>query len=305
MSNVKILKSSLSSIEGLAIKKGKGDMPLLEIKNKYAEAVISIYGAQVLSYKKTAKSMEEENDLFFVSQLAYYESGKAIKGGVPICWPWFGKNEENPDLQTHGFARNMLWDIDNAFLDESGETTVVFSLTQNEYTHQFWPYDFELTLTLKVGKTLKLSLETKNTGEEAFSITQAFHPYFSISEISQVKVNGLGEVDYLDKVTGASEMMTQVGDIIIDQEVDRIYIDAPSETLIHDTKSDRNITIQSKGSATTVVWNPWAEISQKSGDLEDDDYLKFICVEAANAAEDIVTILPNKSYTLEAEYSVS
>lgn len=286
----------------LTIVEGKGGFPFIKIDNEFASSLISIYGAQVLSFIPKSK---DDKDVFFISDKAYFEEGRAIKGGIPICWPWFGRSVENPDLQIHGFARNMLWEIEDTSSESSGETKVVLSLRESEDSMKLWPHNFRLTLTIVVGKTLSLSLQTTNTGEDTFSITQALHPYFSISEISQMQVNGLGGVDYLDKVTGAETAITQIGEIRVEQEVDRIYIDAPSETSIVDHKFDRKILIKTKGSKTTVVWNPWTEISKNSKDLEDDSYLKFICVEAANAAEDIVAIALNESHTLEAEISVS
>ncbi len=298
------IKNKLSIIEG------KGSFPLIKIDNEYANASISIYGAQVLSYKQKSKpkntnnSGTQDRDLLFVSELANFEQGKAIKGGIPICWPWFGKDPENADRQMHGFARNMLWKLEETAQLDTGETRVILSLNDSEETHKLWPHNFTLTLTIEIGSSLKLSLKTANTDNKAFKITQALHTYFSIADISQTQLVGLDGVSYLDKVTDADQPKEQEGVITINEEVDRIYIDAPSQLTLLDTDSEHKVAIRSNGSNTTVVWNPWIDISKKSSDLSDDAYLRFICVETANAAKDVIAIEPNKSCTIEAEYTV-
>ena len=150
-----------------------------------------------------------------------------------------------------------------------------------------------------------MSLQTSNTGKQAFTITQALHTYFAIGDISQTRVVGLDKTRYIDKSAGRTVNVQQDGDVTVDQEVDRIYTDAPSRITLHDDKNKRQIGIQSSGSKTTVVWNPWSEIAAKMGDLKDDDYRRFICIETANAASDIIKILPNESFKIEAEYTMS
>lgn len=285
----------------LAITEGKGGFPFIKIDNEYASALISVYGAQVLSYKSKTN---QNSDLLFVSESAYFEQGKAIKGGIPICWPWFGRDLENPDRQIHGFARNMLWTLEETESTNDG-TRVVLLLSESDESLKLWPHSFKIVLTIVVGKTLRLSLQTVNTGKSTFSITQALHAYFAIDDINKAKVDGLDKIHYLDKVTGSEKAELQVGEITVNQEVDRIYTNVPARTFLIDDKSKRKVEINSNGSKTTVVWNPWIEISKNSPDLTDDAYQRFICVETANAAEDVVVIEPNSSYKIEAEYIVT
>ncbi len=292
----------------LSIIKGKGSFPLINIENEYASVVISIYGAQVLSYKPKSKnsnsSSTQARDLLFVSEMAYFEQGKAIKGGIPICWPWFGKDPENVDRQSHGFARNMLWKLEETAQLNNGLTQVVLSLSDSVETHKLWPHKFKLILTIEIGSSLKLSLKTVNTDVKRFTITQALHTYFSITDIHQTKIEGLEGTLYLDKVTGAGQPVMQQGVVTINEEVDRIYIDAPSKLTLLEAESESKVRIKSNGSKTIVVWNPWISISKKSGDLTDDAFLRFICVEIANTAKDIIVIEPNESFTIEVEYTI-
>ena len=205
----------------------------------------------------------------------------------------------------HGFARNMLWELEENKSSDTGSTVIVLSLTHTEETLALWPHEFKVTLTITIGNSLKLSLLTENIGESRFTITQAFHSYFLIDEINRIKITGLDNVNYIDTVNGLNQTKLQEGTVIIDREVDRIYTDAPISTIMIDEKQQRKVSIESNGSKTTVVWNPWIEISEKSADLTDSAYQRFICIETANAAKDRVVVEPNKSYAIEAEYTVA
>ena len=289
------IKNHLGFIEG------KGGLSCIKVDNNHASALISLYGAQVLSYQP--KSSNTDSDLLFISETAYFEEGKAIKGGIPICWPWFGKDPEGLGRQMHGFARNMLWQLEET-TSTSNETVIVLSLSDAKDYRHLWTHDFKLTLKITVGEILSISLKTENTGDERFKITQAMHAYFSVDDIDQIRVGGLESVEYIDTVNGLNELVVQNGDIEVNQEIDRIYINAPKKTLLLDEKLKRKLTIESIGSETTVVWNPWKDISKNSADLRDDAYKQFICIETANAARDVIVIPPSESFTLEAKYSV-
>jgi len=300
-------------IEGcLKFVEGKGGFPIIEVDNEYASALISIYGAQVLSYKpklnsydnQSKYSLEEGNELLFISEIAYFEQDKSIKGGIPICWPWFGRGPENLGRQMHGFARNMLWQLEDTVSISEVGTEIVLSLSESKESYALWPHDFKVMLTITIGKTLRLSLKTVNTGKQIFTITQALHAYFSIADIQKIKVDGLNKVQYINTVNGANKIELQEGEIAVNQEVDRIYTDVPSRTILIDEKLKREVVIESDGSKTTVVWNPWIEICKNSADLIEDAYQRFICIETANAAEDVIVIEPNESFKIEAEYTL-
>jgi len=291
----------------LTITQGKGGLPLITIENDFASAVISIYAAQVLSYKlKPVQQGDTPDDLLFMSDQSYFEAGKAIRGGIPICWPWFGKDANNPDKARHGFVRLMLWDLIETTSLNDGSTQVTLSVKDTKASREIWPYRFKLSLNIVVGKTLKLSLESENRDDVPFTMTQALHSYFSVSDITQVRVDGLDKVSYLDKASVAiKEDNIQSGSVTIDNEVDRIYINSPDTLALIDAAIDRKVIIQSTGSQTTIVWNPWADLSKQSAELADSAYQQFICVETANAVDDCVEVLPAMSHKMTVEYSVS
>lgn len=278
---------------------GKGDFPYIKVTTDQAESLISIYGGQVLSFKPKGAS----HDLLFVSENAYYTPGKAIKGGVPICWPWFGPDPEGKGRPNHGFVRNRLWPVIGTETIGDSATRIVLGLSDTEDTRELWPYPFELRLEITVGSILNLALVSRNVGDLPFTITQALHTYFTVGDITQTQVLGLSGTSYIDKVDD-KKVKPQSGEVEITAEVDRIYQAVPNELTIVDGALNRRIRINSSGNQTAVVWNPWVELSAKSGDLTDDDYTRFICVETTNAADDVITVPPQDEYRLAVTYEI-
>jgi len=297
--NIEQLNSDYGIADQLRFSNGKGDLPIIEINNSHAQALISVYAGQVLSYRPQSAS----EDLMFLSEKAYYQTGKAIKGGTPICWPWFGPDPENKGRASHGFVRNRLWSVQSTTTTPEQETKVTLGLQDTPETQGIWPHAFELSIEITVGKTLDIELVTHNTGDQPFTITQALHTYFKVGDIAAVKVGGLEDKEYIDKVDGGTQKH-QSGLITIAEEVDRIYTDVPSVLVIEDAALKRKIHINSTGSQTAIVWNPWTDNAVKMADLADDDYKKFVCVETANAANDVVTISPGTEGRLTANYSI-
>ncbi len=283
----------------LKVVEGKGGFPVIEIDSPKAKAKISIYSGQVISYQPAG----EPQDLIFLSENAYYQPGKAMKGGIPICWPWFGPDPEDKGRASHGFVRNRMWDLLSTEKTADGDIKVKLGVTDSEETRAIWPHSFELVIEITIGAQLAVALLTKNTGDQAFSITQAFHTYFSTGDISQVIVSGLDNAPYIDKVDNGAEK-TQHGDIRISEEVDRVYTNVKPELSIEDGELGRHIRISTTGSSTAIVWNPWKEISTKMADLEDNDYQRFVCVETANAADEVIEVSPGEQYKLQAVYAV-
>ncbi|NJR69263.1 MAG: D-hexose-6-phosphate mutarotase [Synechococcales cyanobacterium CRU_2_2] len=294
------LDADYSLTHQLTFVAGPGGLPMIEINNPLAKATISVYGGQVLSFQPVGAA-----DLLFLSEQAYYAEGKAIKGGVPVCWPWFGADPENKGRAAHGFVRNRMWNVNSTETLEDGETKVVLGLSDSEATREIWPYGFEMAIAITVGTTLRLQLMTRNTGDQPFALTQALHTYFSVGEIGQVEVLGLEGTRYLDKAKGSGGgEKSQLDAVTVAAEVDRIYLNVPSELAIVDASLGRRINITSSGSKTAVVWNPWAEIAAASGDLADDSYQKFICVETTNAATDVVEVPVGGDACLVATYGI-
>jgi len=278
---------------------GKGDLPMISIDNDHASALISVYAGQLLSYRPAG----EPYDLMFLSDKAYYQPGKAIKGGVPICWPWFGADPEGLGRPAHGFVRNRPWQVLGTEASADGATQVTLGLSDDADTRSIWPQAFDLRLTITVGDTLTLQLATRNKGAQPFVISQALHTYFAVGDIAQARVLGLADTRYLDKADGGA-VKTQSGAVTIDAEVDRIYTDAAPELVIEDDAMERRIHISASGSDTAVVWNPWAKIAAGMADLDDADYQRFLCVETVNAAGDEITVAGGDECRLSARYRI-
>ena len=279
---------------------GNGGLPMINVSNDHADAVISVYAGQVLSFTPKGAA-----DVLFVSDKAYYAEGKAIKGGVPICWPWFGADPEGKGRPAHGFMRNRMWSEWETRENADGSTTVILGVESSPETLAIWPHAFRLAMEITVGKTLQLALVTRNTGDAAFNITQAMHTYFAVGDIAQTTVTGLEGTQYLDKAAdGNGATKQQDSAISINSEVDRVYLGVPAELTIVDGALHRTIRITSSGNKTAVVWNPWAKIAAGMADLQDDDYLRFVCVETTNAADDVVEVAAGGEFRLVAEYSV-
>ena len=278
---------------------GNGGFPMIHIDNGQAKALISVYSGQVLSFQPAT----ETADVMFLSEKAYYAEGKAIKGGIPICWPWFGPDPEGLGRPSHGFVRNRLWNVVATSTTAEGATKVILGLKDTEETRAMWPAAFELAIAITVSTTLTVELITRNLGDKAFPLTQAFHTYFQVGDINRVQVLGLENTQYLDKADGGVEK-TQMGAVVATGEVDRIYLDVTNELVINDSALNRRIRIKSSGSKSAVVWNPWVTISAKMADLDDSDYQRLICVETTNAATDIVEVAAKGEFRLVAIYSV-
>ena len=271
----------------------------IEINNARAHATISTYSGQVLSYRPKG----QQADLLFVSDKAYYEDGKAIKGGIPVCWPWFGADPDDQGRPAHGFVRNRQWQVSASESLADGSTRVVLCLTDSDATRNIWPHPFKLSIEITVGDSLRVALVTHNTGDKGITISQALHTYFHVDDIGKVRVLGLDGTEYLDKVDNSARK-TQSGAVTIDGEVDRIYEGVGGDLVIDDASLGRKIRIASRGCSTAVVWNPWIETAASMGDLGDDDYRKMLCVETANAGPESIEIGAGGEYRLEAEYTI-
>jgi len=291
---------SIDSIQHLNFKMGDGGIPLVEIENEFATAVISLQGAHVLSWVPKG-----EADVIWLSTDAKFALGKSVRGGVPICWPWFGAHESDTNFPAHGFARTVLWTVKQTQALENGETQILFQLDTSaldETLQEMWPQATLAVYKITIGQTLTLELVTTNKSDEPLTLGQALHTYFNVFDIEQTTLTGLEGKDYLDKTAGF-ERKVQAGSIVIKQEVDRIYLQTADNVVIDDVK--RKIKIEKKGSLSTVVWNPWQEVANKMGDLGTEGYREMLCVESANAADDIMTIAAGESHTLRVCYSVS
>lgn len=287
------------AIEGsLSFKLGKGGMPVIEINNGLAQASIALQGAHILSFQPKG-----ESELIWMSEDATFAPGKSLRGGVPICWPWFGPHTSDSSLPGHGPARTVHWKpVASKALDD-GRTSISLEMQQNDQVEAVCGQPLQVQLHIVVGKSLEIALETKNLGDTSFTLGQALHTYFNISDVRKVYVEGLEGCEYLDKVDGFARKK-QDGAVTISQETDRVYINTGYQMRIVDAGMKRTIVIRNQGSASAIVWNPWVETAAKMGDLGNDGYLNMLCVETANALDDVVELAVGASYVMATEYGI-
>ncbi|HMS27863.1 MAG TPA: D-hexose-6-phosphate mutarotase [Burkholderiaceae bacterium] len=281
-----------------------GGLWVANIRNAHGTASICLQGAHLMHWHPAGQS----TPVVWLSQATKLISGKSIRGGVPVCWPWFGAHATEANFPAHGFARTVPWQVVSSRTLDDGSTEMAFTLQASEDYRAQWPHDSQVSLLVNVGQTLKMALTTRNTDSTAFNITEALHTYFHISDIGHIRVTGLDNAAYMDKAAGGVRGQ-QTGDITFNQEFDRVYVNSSSPCVIEDAALKRRIHINKIGSQSTVVWTPWQDKADKMGDMgagstAQDGWRKMVCVESANALENAVTIAAGKSHTLAVEYSV-
>lgn len=228
--------------------------------------------------------------------------GKSIRGGAPVCWPWFGAHASEPAFPAHGYARTVPWRVLESGSEPGGATRLTLRLAESDQTRAQWPHDARLDLTVIAGETLRMELATENISETDFAITEALHTYFRIGDIGAARITGLSGCDYWDKV-GGSTLARQDGTIRFAGETDRVYVNTAAECAIDDDLLKRRIRIAKSGSQSTVVWTPWTEKAKRMGDLgEPDGWREMVCVESANALENAVNVAAGTRRTLVVEY---
>ncbi|MCL7743850.1 D-hexose-6-phosphate mutarotase [Guyparkeria hydrothermalis] len=272
------------------------NLTMLELSNTHGTAVVSTLGATVISYVPTG-----EDEVIWVSDTARYDGSKPIRGGIPVCWPWFGPHPSDPTLPTHGFARRATWELVDA---EGGEhlSCAVLRLQSDATTASQWPWPFRLELELTLGQTLAIDLRATNLSEETWTVSEALHSYFRVANARSLPVAGLDGLHYWDKQRDGLRG-TQDTPLEIEPPFDRVYFGHENAAVIHD--QGRDIRIGKSGSRSTVVWNPGPEGAAALGDMPDDAWPQMLCVETANARDDAYSLGPGQTHTLTANIAVS
>ena len=271
-------------------------LPVAEINTPLATARVALQGGQLLAWQPAG-----HKPVIWTSKAAVVEPGKGVRGGAPVCWPWFGALAGKG---AHGFVRTRMWHMRESTLDAAGQVVLRLGIKDDGSTRAIWDQAFDLELLVTVGRTLTLALTTRNTSTEPMLITQALHTYFCTGDIAHTTVQGLDGCAYLDKVHH-SATSRQIGAVRFEGETDRIYADTTADCLIEDAAGNRVIRVAKQGSASTVVWNPWSEREKAFADMAAGEYNHMLCVETCNAGPDQVTVTPGEAHTLVARISVS
>lgn len=292
--------SSIPSLPSTTLK--LGDLDCWHFIHGQAQLLIAKQGAQVLSYQ-----VGDDKPVIWLNEKAQYTHGKGIRTGVPVCWPWFGNLALNPPsvqamrhsdepTPAHGLVRTREWELLD--YDDAGEALhIELGLPHTEGGLPGWPHDVALTLSIRLDTQLHISLTSHNRSDIPVSISQALHSYFAVSDVREVQVKGLDGLTYIDTLDDWKHV-PQTGDLTFSGETDRIYLDTPVQLSIVDPNWSRRLDLTSRGSQSTVIWNPWIDKTARFSDMDADGWQRMLCIETANVMDDVITLAPGASHTL-------
>jgi glucose-6-phosphate 1-epimerase len=292
-----VASSNLSLPDGVRVVEGQGGLPAVQVDVPACSGELYLQGAQLTSWRPLG------TDALWVSRSAVFRPGTAIRGGVPICFPWFANGLDGTASPAHGFARVSQWQLVGA-TREGRSVELILALADSEQTRAQWPYSFAAGYRVRMsGDELALLLTVTNTGEQPFAFEEALHAYFGVADIESVTVDGLAGARYLDMVPGADRgPHIQDGPITFTGETDRTFQATGATATIHD--GDRTVTVSRDGSNSAIVWNPWIGKAASMADFGDDEWTRMLCVETANVRADAVTLEPDADHTMIARISV-
>ncbi|MBB1465165.1 D-hexose-6-phosphate mutarotase [Vibrio sp. SG41-7] len=262
---------------------------LVRVIHDKANAAISLFGGHVVSFQP-----QGQQDLIWMSQQAKFDGKTALRGGIPVCWPWFGRIA----APAHGFARSSEWQLVEHRESEAG-VIVSLGLKPNKETLAVWPHQFDARLNVEIGDQLKVTLDVKNTDSQPWTFSGALHTYLNVDDIHNTTTTGMG-AEYIDSLQGGK--LCQGGsELVLTDTIDRVYTQPEAQIFVADKNLDRTLTVENHGHNSAVLWNPWAEGATAMGDMQDDGYLTMMCVEStlhAPSLEAGKTLQPGENHQL-------
>jgi glucose-6-phosphate 1-epimerase len=279
----------------------------VEIRHPAFAADILLQGAQLLSFQP-----DGDDNWLWLSAEADYVTGVSVRGGIPLCWPWFGNADKNPPevqslmssnsrLPAHGFARTSVWTISDLY-EAADRVELEMSLKPGHNEQNLWHGQAEARVRWVFRKTgMTMSLTTRNTGNTPMAFSQALHTYLPTADIHNTRLDGLNQSSYLDTLSGWRRK-TQAGAVVFQSETDRIYFHNEQQPLrLHTPQYSR--VLRSQNSKSCIVWNPWIKKAQRLGQFQADAWQQMLCIETANAADDWVNLPAGAEHCLLLELS--
>jgi len=288
----------LPELSGVELTEEHG-LPAVRVSGKSATGLVYLQGAHVAAWQPKG-----QDPVLWMSENAVYAPGKALRGGVPICFPWFGAHAAHAEFPAHGFARTRAFQYRGARLDSTKRPQLEFALESDDQTRAWFPHAFTATLRVAFGKTLGLEFAVSNRDHEPFSFEEALHSYFAVADVTRAQLSGLEGARYIDKVRELSVFDEGPRALSFVAETDRVY-DSTGKCTIEDRAGQRTIAIEKANSAATVVWNPWRERASQMSDMGAAAWQGMLCVESANVGKSRVTLSPGQSHLLRVEVSVA
>jgi glucose-6-phosphate 1-epimerase len=281
-------------IHGTArVEVGEGGLPKVLVSGPAAAGSMYLHGGHLCSWTPRGRT-----ETLYLSPRSAYRDGVAIRGGIPVCFPWFGENAANPRAPAHGLVRTKAWEIES-IEETAGAVTVTMFTASNAQTRPWWPAEFRLLHRATFGSELSLELVMTNTGATPLRFEEALHTYFYVGDCRQARVSGLNGIEFIDKADSFRRKM-QTGDVTITGETDRVYMPVAGAVELADPILDRRFRISKQNAQTIVVWNPWASASSRMQDLGEDEYLRMLCIEVANVGEAALELAPDEVHVMRA-----
>lgn len=293
MDALKELNDRFALRDALRFDEGPGGLTRAKITTGAATAEIYLQGAHVAAWQPA----NAKHPVLFMSARSHFATGKAIRGGVPLVFPWFADRTGGLPGAAHGFARTLPWEVVATERRAEG-VALSLRLLPNQTTRDLGFDHFVLVYEVVVGERLTLALEVENGGDSPLTFEEALHAYYSVGDVRQIEVSGLEDTDYLDRADHAKPRHQGTGAIHFARETDQLHLNTRAAVTIADPAWGRRIVIEKRGSDSTVVWNPWIEKSIRLVDFGDDEWPHMVCVEPANAAENAVTVAPGAMHTM-------
>jgi glucose-6-phosphate 1-epimerase len=291
-------------LPGILTFEDHGELTRARVTLPSCEATIYLQGAHLTHWQPAG-----QQPVLFLSEKSAFAPGKAIRGGVPICFPWFGARSDGQPGPSHGFARIQPWEVAFAALlpdsTDGDRLSLTFTLAPSDLSRSLGFDSFRVAYEVMLGSTLTLKLTVANLGDDSLPYEEALHAYYQVADVRHTALSGLESAPYLDKRDSGKEKTAAAGPLTLTEFSDRVFPGSKGPFAIEDPANNRVIHLEKQHSATTVVWNPWPEGSASLTDLGPDDWPHFLCVEAANTASDAVTLAPGETHTLINRVSVS
>ena len=276
-----------------------GGLVRAAISTPAADAELYLQGAHITNWTPRG-----QRPVLFLSPKSLFTPGKAIRGGVPIVFPWFGARGDGKPGPAHGFARTTEWAVEGTKLRNDGKVEITLALAPNETTRGLGYASFLLRFRVTIGSTLEMELQTRNEASEALIYEEALHAYFAVADIRHASVSGLEGTTFIDKTDGFKRKKLGNEPLLIAKETDQVHLNTQATCAIHDPVWQRRIIVEKSGSDSTVVWNPWIDKTKDMSDMAPDGWQGMLCVETANAADNAVHLPPGASHKLTASIRV-
>jgi glucose-6-phosphate 1-epimerase len=287
------------AIEGvLAFEQTASGLHVAQVTAPAAAATIYLHGAHITHWQPAG-----EAPAIFLSERAEFAPDKAIRGGVPVIFPWFGERHDGNAGPQHGFVRTAEWEL--AFAAMAGEELhLVFTLAASDVSRSLGFDNFRLSYRVSIGRTLTMELTVANDAAAPLMFEEALHTYFAVADARRVSIDGLGDTEYLDKLDAMKRKVQPAGALTFEARTDRTYVNTEATCVLRDPARARRIIVEKSGSRSTVTWNPWQELTAKMADMQPDAWLHMACIETANVGEDAVTLASGETHSMRAHISI-